>query len=168
MNNENENAKMTEEDWAMSDQNFHLTQTVGSKTAGITASDGNLEDWTVDTPPVKAPEEKKKDEWEMPPPVFRVSSGTTPQKSDKIKPKTGFPANQPVILKKEAADIDIQPQPFISEELVVSEVINTQVSKAQSKTSKKVFIFVWLIAMIIFASVFLIGIYFLFFYESGV
>ena len=171
MNNKNENTqRAAEEDWAMSEPDFHLTQMVGAKTVNETAetvSDGETEDWTV-TPIAPTPAEKKNDGWQMPPPVFRVSSGTTPEKSDRTKPRSALPADQPANSEKTAESADVQPQPFISEDLIIGDIIEKPPAKAEGKTSKGVFIIVGLIAMLIFAVAFLIGIYFLFFYKTDV
>lgn len=168
MNNKNENTqKAAEEDWAMSEPDFHLTQPVGAPPLNKTASENEAEDWTV-TPTAKKTAEKKTDGWQMPEPVFRVSSGKTPEKFGKTKQKNDSSANKSEDSEKSSESGNVQPQPFISEDLIAGDLIETAPVKAKSKTSKGVFIVVGLIAMLVFAVAFLIGIYFLFFYKSEI
>lgn len=63
-----------------------LNQTISSFT--LPKEFLEAKDWTTESPDSNAQgEEEKTGKWEMPPPVFRVSSGIVPNKSDWKKPE---------------------------------------------------------------------------------
>ena len=161
------------EDWAMSKpeiqpetpvntDNFDITL-VGMKSPTAAAV---TEDWAMNVPDTSPAIEKASDGWEMPPPVFRISSG---KKIDKSNRKTPPPtAEIPLEVQTQPAEIvapilDIEPQPYISEEFSTNQVAAKTFIKPKSKTSKMIFLILGLLAMLIFAIAFAVGIYFWFF-----
>jgi len=169
MNDESENTNKTaEEEWAMGDLTFYSKQKIEIKDGDGTAPEKNAEDWTMNAPIISTLEEKKQDAWKMPEPVFRVSSGKTPEKFKKTEDKTESSANEPATSEKPAAAIGVQPQPYISEDFIVGDIVETAPAKTEKTSSKTIYVVIGLIAMIVFAIVFVIGIYFLFFYKTDV
>lgn len=201
MNNEYENIKQDlEEDWTVGEPNFHSKQAANAATDGevpTTGSDpqnqANSDDWAMNTmvssggisslveqmdaerraatAPNTNPLEEKPDEWKMPEPVFRVSSGKKVEKPASAMPRLNFSAEPPATSEtSEASEItdsvaDIQPQPYISEALIVGDedAIEVSPAKVKSKAGRTVFIIAGILAMVLFAASFLIGIYFLVF-----
>lgn len=184
-----------EEDRTIGEPNFHSNQTssiAGDGEILPAAADlqnhSNNEDWTVNAaasagnisnmpdrtnsenymaaaPNTNPLNEEKQDEWKMPEPVFRVSSGKKVEKSASPKPRLNLSANPPETSEKADSNTNIQPQPYISEEFTVSDgdVIEQSPAKAKSKSGRIAFIVVGFLVMTLFAVGFLIGIYFLFF-----
>ena len=157
------------EEWAMgepeqsaSTDNFDITL-VGMKSPNAAAA---TEDWSMNLPNTNPSVEKASDGWEMPPPVFRISSG---KKIDKSNRKTPPPtAEIPLEVEMPPAEIvaptlDIEPQPYISEEFSTNQVTAKTFIKPKTNTSKMIFLILGLSAMIIFAIAFVVGIYFWFF-----
>lgn len=125
---------------------------------------------TLNTNPLR---ESKEDKWQMPEPVFRVSSGKKLNKSVSPIPYVKQRANQPPVSSEisepavsaapPVAAADIQPQPYISEDFIVDDVVKENPVRAKSKVGRIILIAAGILAMIVFAVAFLIGIYFLFF-----
>lgn len=193
-----ETNKSIEEDWAMSDPDFHLKQKLKADSAEIPAAtlyappdlfeDENFleiepdepanepesEDWTVSAPEnvkIDQPPEESSDGWKMPDPVFISSEGKTVRKLEKKTTNPDLPAVQPVISEKsESPAADAPPQPDVSEEIAVNSLespIQTEKiieDKTEAKP-KMFFAFGGIFLMLIFATAFVIGIYFLFFHK---
>ena len=152
-----------EEDRTIGEPNFHSNQTSGIAGDGEILPDGdshnhsNNEDWTVnavagagnisnmpdrtnsenymaDAPNTNPLNEKKQDEWQMPEPVFRVSSGKKIEKSALPKPHLNLSPNSPETSEKKDSDTNIQPQPYISEEFTLSD--KDVIEKSPRKTYK--------------------------------
>jgi formylglycine-generating enzyme required for sulfatase activity len=129
MNDENDKSKnQPEDDWAITDPDLKLPP--------------NAPTADFDT---NAPQAKKEDKWEMPEPVFRVSSGTT------ITPSN--PPKQP----------EFQSLPGTTENF--NAPAPAQAAPPQ-KRSKMPFILGGLLIMFLVAAAFLVGVYFLFLDKS--
>lgn len=197
MNNEYENTKQDlAEDRMVNESNFHSERTANAVNDGeiSPAADSqnqtNTDDWAVntmvnagsmlnpsdpanfaeqaaDTPNTNPLNEEKQVKWQMPEPVFRVSSGKKVEKSASSTPHSNL--SKPLETVEMANQIiNIQPQPYISEALIGDEFIAEEdpPSEAKSKAGKTIFIAAGILAMILFAVSFLIGIYFLVFHTS--
>lgn len=135
----------------------------------------NAEKWAADTHntnPLNEEKqdklnEEKQDEWQMPEPVFRVSSGKKVEKSASPMPRLNFSANPSQTSETKNSVIEIQPQPYISEALIVGDedTIKEPPTKVKSRAGRIILITVGILAMVLFAVGFLIGIYFLFFHQ---
>ncbi|MDQ6788561.1 MAG: hypothetical protein M3033_17290 [Acidobacteriota bacterium] len=135
-----------------------------------------IEDWAMDAPQTAKTEtaSAKNDEWKMPEPVFRVSDGTTHGSQKTQMPPNQLPtqaAPQPEQTVKEenplaASGIDIQPQPYLPEELNINQIMPDKPAESKNGVPKIIFGVFGIVAMALFAIVFLIGVYFLFFYKS--
>lgn len=166
------------EDWAMSEPNVQPEQPApGADNFDITLVGVNAptaaaitEDWAMNTPNTNSDDKNKPDTWELPPPVFRISSG---KKLDKEHRKTppmsdSTPADLPPVevqTSETAAppNPDIQPQPFISEEFSVNEVAAKTPAKAKSGSLKLILLIIGLAIMALLAAGFLAGVYYWFF-----
>lgn len=162
------------EDWAMSDpeiqpetntgaDNFDITL-VGMKTPTDAAT---TEDWSMNVPKTNSAVEKTSDGWEMPPPVFRISSGRKMDKAGRKTPPSPSPDLSPIQEQSSEMspppNLEIQPQPFISEEFSVNEAVAEPTVKAKTSGSKLTFLIIGLLAMLLFAIAFVAGVYFWFF-----
>ncbi len=163
------------EDWEMSELNLQLEQNTVAENFDITLVGMNspstpaaTEDWSMNVPNTNPIVEKPPDGWEMPPPVFRISSG---KKLDKSTRKTPPPnAGDSPDFQTQPAEVivpnpDIQPQPYISEELSVNEVISKTYVKPKKSSSKLIMIIIGLIVMTVIAVAFAGGVYYWFFYK---
>ncbi len=197
MNNEYENMKQDlEEDWTVNEPNFHSEQTADAANDGASLSaaesqnQANSDDWAMNTmvssggisdlaaqinaekraadaPNTNPLNEEKQDKWQMPEPVFRVSSGKKVERSASPMPRSNFPANPSKTSETKNSIIELQPQPYISEEFLVDKtVIEKPPAKVRSRAGRIIFIASGILAMVLFAVGFLIGIYFLFFHQS--
>ncbi len=195
MNNEYENMKQDlEEDWTVNKSNFHSKQAANDAIDGEVPTSGddpqnqaNPDDWAMNTlvssggisdlvkqinaekraadAPNTNPLEEKPDKWQMPEPVFRVSSGKKVEKSALAIPRLNFSAEPPATSETTDSTADIQPQPYISEALIVGDenIIEKSPAKVKSRAGRTVLVVAGILAMVLFAVGFLIGIYFLFF-----
>jgi hypothetical protein len=131
------------------------------------------DDWTMRAPPtVKIePAQTKDDGWKMPEPIFRVSEGTPFSKSKIETP----PSSQPNLIaehektskeEKLPVGVEIQPQPFISEEFNINQIKVEKPVESKSRIPGFIFGIAGITIMALFAVAFLIGVYFLFFYKS--
>lgn len=142
---------------------------------------------------IEVPKEKPHVAWEMPKPVFRQTSGYLPQgfqnRFPVPDPQADVPTEEPVAdvpvgaAPQQAAaaapaavpDIeisespDIQPQPDVSEEFTLDEVPTAPVpgKKKRSPALRIALTLLGILAMIAFAIVFLVVIYYLFFYHPS-
>lgn len=193
-----ETNKSIEEDWAMSDPDFHLKQKLKADNAEIPAAtlytppdlfeDENFleiepnnspskpetEDWSVSVPEnekIDQPQEESSDGWKMPDPIFRSSEGKTIRKSGKKITNPDLPAEQPEVSDKNEFSADTPPQPQIAEDIAVniSEELPAPkekiVGEDAEKKPKMFFAFGGIFLMLIFATAFVVGIYFLFFHK---
>jgi len=174
MNDEFQNMKQeSEEDWTVSEPNLYPKQAVGTETIDEISPDAKTapisadtkEDWVMDKSTAEIPPEKKQDKWEMPEPVFRVSSGKKLDKSNLVALPSNLQVSPPETSQMNAPNAIIQPQPYISEEFIVGDagVIEKPSVKVKSKARRIIFIVVGILGMVLFAVAFLIGVYFLFF-----
>jgi hypothetical protein len=128
-----------------------------------------LEDWTMSALPTVKTEtaETQNDGWKMPDPVFRVSDGMPFNNSKSDMPPSKQPAavNSEQITKTEPVDLNIQPQPFLPEELNTNQIKEKPVEH-KSGVPRVIFGIFGILTMALFALAFLIGVYFLFFYKS--
>ena len=187
MNDEYEKTeKPPVEEWAMGEPEVEPEQPVGTDNFDITLVGGNAptaaavtEDWAMNVPDTNPAAEKAPDSWEMPPPVFRISSGRKMDKDNRKTPPQPPADSSPVevptvevqtseIVETVSPNLGIQPQPFISEEFSVSEAVAETPVKAKRTTSKLILLIIGLLAMILFAIAFVVGIYFLFFHTPDV
>ena len=164
----------SDEDWAVTPVNVqperNFAKPPQSSPETQTGSDG---DEAITLVPSKKVEKKEKpDQWKMPEPVFRVSDGKSHKKSVKETPPTDLPFSEPIKLEKPspaaAAKAPIQPQPNISAEFNLKDVAPNAPVKTKAKKSNLVFIILILMAIIVFAVVFSVAIYFLFFNKPDV
>lgn len=113
----------------------------------------------ADTPPAETP----KDEWKMPAPIFRQTSGKLPEGFEK-KVSKGEPAAAPT-----PPPAAIQPQPDVSEEFTHAEIFGEQEAETPPKRTgmKLVLAILGILGMAVAAIIFLAIIYFLFFYQGN-
>lgn len=195
MNNEYENTKQDlEEDRTVNKSNFHSKRTADVVNAGeiSPAADSqkktNADDWAVNTmvntgnianpsdssnssnlttnaPNTNPLSEKNQDKWQMPEPIFHVSSGKKVEKPASATPRSSL-SKPPETTETTNSVINIQPQPYISEALIGGDefVFGEPPVEVKSRAGKTVFIAAGILAMILFAVGFLIGIYFLVFH----
>ncbi len=127
-----------------------------------------VEDWTMSAPQTvkTAAAQAKNDDWKMPEPVFRVSDGTPfGNAKSETKPSIQPPAAEQII-KKETGGLEIQPQPYLPEELDINQITRKKPAEAESGIPRVIFGVFGILVMALFALAFLIGVYFLFFYKS--
>ena len=184
-----ETNKSLEEDWAMADPDFHLKEKLKADNAEIPAAtlyappdsfEGDnflelepdnsaiqpeTENWSANVP-----DTENIDGFKMPEPVFRSSEGKMIEKSEKRTTNPDLLAAQPEFFDKDKSSADLQPQPKIGEEFKAnqskSEIKKEKSVKSKSeKNSNFFFAFGGIFLMLIFATVFVVGIYFLFFYK---
>lgn len=162
------------EDWAMSDPQIQPETKTGTDNFDITlvgmkppTAVATTEDWAMNVPKTNPAIEKDSDGWEMPPPIFRISSGRKLDKANRKTPRLPSPDLSPVQEQSSPTaalpNLEIQPQPYISEEFSVSEAVAEPSAKAKTNGSKLMFLIIGLLAMLLFAIAFVAGIYFWFF-----
>lgn len=196
MNNEFENRKRDlDEDWAVNEPSLRskpAADFAGDSEVSLAGpqNQANSDDWAMNTmvssrniqnpsertvsasQTVNAPDtnplDKKQGEWQMPEPEFRVSSGKKVEKSVLATPRPDFSAKSPEILET-TGSVEIQPQPYISEALLGGgeQMIGHSPAEVKSKAGRTMFIVAGILTMVLFAVGFLIGIYFLFFRQTG-
>ncbi len=142
---------------------------------GESSNESESDDWTIDAAENEITETPKEqvetDGWKMPEPVFKSSEGKTIRKADKKTTNPDLPAAQPVISEKSEFSDDAPPQPDVSDEFEASALkspLPVQAAAEQKKDVEKpkmFFAFGGIFLMLIFATAFVIGIYFLFFHE---
>jgi len=169
------------ENWAMSESDVQTEQPVGTDNFDITMVGANApsaaavtEDWAMNVPNTNPSAEKIADVWEMPPPVFRISSGRKLDKDNRKTPPMPPPSDSPPVEAKTfeivepvaPPNLDIQPQPFVSEEFSTNQVAAKTYVKPKSSSSKLILLIVGLAVMAALAAAFLVGIYYWFFYTS--
>ena len=113
---------------------------------------------------------KNQDKWQMPEPVFRVSSGKKVNKSTLAETRPNLPTNPPEVSEVTNSTTNIQPQPYISEEFSFSDAAAIEETPAEVKNGvgRMIFIVVGILAMVLFAIAFLVGVYFLFFHQPEI
>lgn len=165
------------EDWEMSQSevlpaqnavtdDFEITM-VGTQKPPIPTA--VTEDWTMNAPNVIDGGAKANDAWEMPPPVFQMSPGRKLTRENRQSPPFEQPTKE--IKTSEptpALPIDIQPQPFISEEFAASDVVIQPIEKSKSSGSRTALLIIGLITFVLLTTAFAVGIYFWFFYKPDV
>ena len=167
------------EDWAMNVPDVQPEQPVVSDNFDITMVGANApstaattEDWAVNVPNTNPSAEKIADVWEMPPPVFRISSGRKLDKDNRKTPPMPPPDSPPVeaqtseIVEPVAPpNLDIQLQPYISEEFSTNQVAAKTFVKPKSSSSLKlILLIVGLVVLGVLAAAFAAGVYYWFFY----
>jgi uncharacterized protein YqhQ len=117
-----------------------------------------------------AVKKENEDEWKMPDPVFRVSSGKTPDKSDKLASKNNLPFTEAIKLEESitAATTSVQAQPNISAEFTIRDTIEKPPAEKEEKTLSIIMLVLGIAAIIFFAVLFLAAVYFLFFYKPEI
>lgn len=129
-----------------------------------------FDDWAMSAPPTVKTEATttENNDWKMPEPVFRVSDGTPfgSAKPDAPPSKQPAVANPPQIIKADASGLDIQPQPYLPEELNINQITRGKPVEPKRGIPRVIFGVFGILAMALFALAFLIGVYFLFFYKS--
>ncbi|CAN5593643.1 hypothetical protein BH24ACI2_BH24ACI2_04190 [soil metagenome] len=180
MNDEQENTKEPlKEDLAKKEPGSLLESEIGVQNFDQTISSLTLpkhlleaDDWTMKALDSNVHQEKKQDKWEMPPPIFRVSSGTKPDKSNWRTPRLEMPAHQPEASAAIEPNIQVQHLPHVPEEFAasgdVSDLIEETPAKTKSKAERILFIVVGILAVILFALTVFVGVYFLYFYNSDI
>lgn len=176
MNDEYGNAKRAlDDDWTANPTNFQTTKLpeIAVDISPPTDFDGDDEIVSLvrGAGSDKKDEKEKSDGWKMPEPVFRVSEGKTPDKSEKSDnsnnaAQTDLPFSEAISLEKISADTLIQSQPNISQEFTISDASEKTSAKTGSKNFNILFVVLGLIALIVFAVAFLVTVYFLFFYKA--
>ena len=170
MNDEYDKTKAITEDWSVDSPGYQMkpkTENSGNIAAEkVSQQDlSGVGDWAMTDPEVNIPPETNADEWKMPEPVFRVSSGKTPEKSK--TPQNNLPFSKLPLPEETGTAVPVQPQPNISEEFTIGEVIEKKPAKAEPKSFSTTTLVLGFAAMIVFAVAFLVGIYFLFFYKPA-
>jgi len=172
--------KDTRQDETLPTSNQPPTEDWGKTIHNISISrEGKTADWEVTIPPpVNNPKQEKKGEWSMPEPIFRVSEGENLEEVakrtavfnlkdiegfDKTTPNLNFSeVSPPEPSNQTASNLNLQPQPYISESFPVSEIAVENKLPARPNDYKALFIVVGLFSMLLFAGVVLLGIYLLF------
>ena len=154
------------EDWGMTVQNVSVS------------SEEKPSDWEVNVPPpFKNLKQEKKSEWSMPEPVFRHSEGEDLEEVAKrtavfnLKDVEDFgettsdfdfsEVSPPEPFKPIAPNINLQPQPYISDSLPADKIALESKPPVHPSNDKVIFIVVGLFLLLLFASVVLFGIYLL-------
>ena len=175
MNDEYGNARRAiDEEWAMSSPSLETAKLpkIAEEIAAPTDSSSEDEIITI----VRggggaATAKEKEDEWKMPEPVFRVSDGKTPEKTDKPAAKNDLPFTEAIKLEENitaAATAPVQAQPNISAEFTVRDTLEEQPAENQKKTLSIIMVVFGIAAIVVFAIAFLAAVYFLFFYKTAV
>jgi uncharacterized membrane protein len=133
-----------------------------------TAEMQELENLSPEEAPTERPEprpvaDNSEGGWSMPQPVFRKSSGYTPQRGQAIAPAwTAAPA-PPV------QEMDIEPQPDLHEAVPDEPVAAVPVSSPVEEKSGRsaVWAIITLLVIAVFVIAFSVGVYFLFFRSGG-
>jgi len=116
-----------------------------------------------------AAKKEKEDEWKMPEPVFRVSSGKRADKSDKSPAKNDLPFAEAIKLEETInAAPPVQAQPNISAEFTVRQNPERQPAEAEEKTLSLLTIVLGIAAIVVFAVAFLAIVIYLFFYKTAI
>lgn len=173
MNDEYGNARRAvDEEWAMSSPGLETTKLPKIADEIAAPTDSNDEDEIITivrgSSNGAAAAKETEDEWKMPEPVFRVSSGKTPEKTDKSKDEApnDLPFSQAISLEPNASAAPVQAQPNISAEFTVRETLEKQPAENQEKTLSIVMVVLGIAAIVVFAVAFLAAVYFLFFYKT--
>ena len=138
------------EDWAMGEEsNIQPNQDIGTDNFDITMLNTGVspvtpvtpisEDWTMNVPKTNPNANNSSDNWQMPTPVFRNSSGKKLEKVNRINSPNENTAPAVPPFETGAANLEIQPQPYISEEFSMVEPAAEAPAKAQGKTTKLIF-----------------------------
>lgn len=172
MNDEYGNAKKAlDADWEMKASSFETTKLPKIADEIAAQIDSNEEIITVVRSSGAAAAKEKEDEWKMPEPVFRVSSGKTPDKT--AKPNNDAPNDLPFtkaisLEENVTAAAPVQAQPNISTEFTVRDAIEKQPAEKEQKTLSIVMVALGIAAIVVFAIAFLAAVYFLFFYKTEI
>lgn len=172
MNDEFGNAKKAfDADWEMKASGFETTKLpkIADEISPPEQNDFGAEDEIITL--VRgdggaAAKKEKEDEWKMPEPVFRVSSGKTPDKSDKPTAKNDLPFTEAIKLEENITAAPVQAQPNISAEFTARELIEKQPAEDKQKTLSVITVVLGIAAIVVFAIAFLAAVYFLFFYKT--
>lgn len=143
----------------------------------IISREGKPTDWEVTIPPVNNPKQKKKDDWSIPEPVFRVSEGESLEEVAKraavfnLKDIESFGKTTPDFNSSEvslpepfnqtAPNLNLQPKTNISDLFTGNEIAIENNPPVSPNNYKVIYIVVGLLSMLLFASVVLFGIYLL-------
>ncbi len=154
------------EDWEITGHNI------------IISRQGKPTDGEVAISPVNNPKQKKKDDWSMPEPVFRVSEGEsleevakrTPifnlkdiEDFGKTNPNFNFSeVSPPEPFNQTVPNLNLQPQPDISDSFSAGEIAIENNSPVRPNNYKAIFIVVGLFSMLLFAGAVVFGLYLLF------
>ncbi len=167
------------EDWAMSEPDIKPEQPVGTDNFDLTLVGVNAlstaaatEDWAMNVPNTNPSAEKTPDTWEMPPPVFRISSGRKLDKENRKTPPMPPPSDSSpveaqtleIVETVAPPNLDIQPQPLISEDFSANQIVAKTFVKPKSSNSKLILLIVGLVALAVLAAAFAVGVYYWFFY----
>jgi hypothetical protein len=179
MNDEHDKTeKQPVEDRAMSEPDVQPEQPVGAENFDLTImnvdvppTSATTEHWAMNVPSTNSFAEKAPDTWEMPSPVFRVSSGRKLDKSNQKTPPMPLSDSPPVeaqtpeIVETVAPPSpDIQPQPYISEEFSANQIVAKTYVKPKSNSSKLILLIVGLVVMAVLVAALAVGVYYWFFY----
>lgn len=182
MNNEYENtAPEAGDDWTANELKFH-SPVVGAKNldaalavapaAPAVSASYVEEDWTMDMSTNEMPVPEIGGKWQMPEPVFRNSDGKKIEKSKLAAPPPSVSPTAPTeIAVTDAAPAAIQAQPYISEAFAIEDeyiIEEPPAAKSESGNKRIVLVVIGVLAMVLFAAAFLVGVYFLFFRNTGV
>lgn len=170
MNDEYDKTKRIAEDRTMDSPGFQMkpeAESLGNTAAnkGTQQDLSEIGDWAMTDPEVDIPPETKADEWKMPEPVFRVSDGKTAE--SRKTPQNNFPFSKSPLPEEIETTKPIQPQPNISEEFTINHVIEKKPAQAEPKGFSTTVLILAFAAMIVFAIVFLVVVYSLFFYKPA-
>ena len=155
------------EDWGRTVHNINISP------------EEKLADWEITIPPsVDNPKQEKKDDWSMPKPIFRVSEGESLKevakraavfnlKGIRATGKTTSDSNfsevsLPEPFNQTAPNLNLPPQPDISDLFPDNEVVVENKPPVRSSNYKVFIIAGGLFSLLLFASVGLVGTYFLF------
>ncbi len=182
MNNEYEHMKQElDDDWTVNELSFHSTQVIKAENADAAPAASPAvppvsieakEDWTMNMSTSEMPVPEINGKWQMPEPVFRISDGKKIEKSKlAAPPPSASPTSLPGIAVTDAVPAAIQAQPYMSEAFAIDDeyiIEEPPAVKAESGNKRIVLVVIGVLAMVLFAAAFLVGVYFLFFHNKGV
>ncbi len=134
-----------------------------NESAFVPANDGDM-DTTPPNPATAAPPAPNQGkQWEMPKPVFRRSSGRLPQSFAAEAAPASVGEADPAGPPSPDTSAYVEPQPDISEELVVDSPVDTLDEPRERSTAVRIFLLIGVLLVIAgFVAIFLSVIYFLF------
>ena len=129
----------------------------------VPANDGDMDTTPPNPASAAPPPPNQSKQWEMPKPVFRRSSGRLPQSFAAAAAPEAAGEADPSDPPSPETSAYVEPQPDISEEIVVESPVDTLDEPRERSTAVRVFLLIGVLLVIAgFVAIFLSVIYFLF------